>query len=345
MIVYYSVFGLLLLLKQGIRRGAGYWAVLLALILFAGFRYEVGCDWNGYLANWTQSIGEPLNTVIQNGEPAHWTAIALLQDAGLSYTYLLVVASVIFFTGFSVLARRQPNPYAMLVLAFPILIINMPMSGIRQAEAVGIMCVAFAAFIDRRMMRFIALVLLAFLFHRSAVVFLFLAPLIPGRLDKKNIALAALLSLPGVYFVLQSSAADLATSRYVDTGVDAAGASFRLMILSLSGVFYLWKLAPKWRDQFPEDYKLVTIGAWMMVAFFGLFFVASVIGDRFGYYLIPLQLMIFTRIPYIQGLKDRRLWKAAPYVALSIVFFVWTQFSWHFQQCYVPYQFGVYALN
>lgn len=343
MIVYYSVLGMLIVLERGIRRGAGYWFILLGLFLFVGFRYQVGCDWYGYLYNWHLMKGQPLEAVFQIKEPAHWVLIYLLRREGMSYTSLLAIASAVFFTGFSVLARRQPNPFAMLALAFPVLIVNMPMSAIRQAEAIGLLCIAFTAFIDRRTVLFVAMILLASLFHRSAMAFLFLAPLIPARLNKRNVALALVLSLPGIYFALQSAAADEAATRYIDSGIDSAGASFRLLLLSLSGLFYLLKLAPKWRVQFPGDYKLVTIGAWLMVGFFGLFFVSSVIGDRFGYYLIPLQLMIFTRIPYIEGLRHRRLWKTAPYFALTFVFVVWTQFSWHFQQCYVPYQFGLYS--
>lgn len=342
MIVYYAVYGLLLLLAKATRRGAPYFAALLGLIVFSGFRYEVGCDFTGYLINWNMMAGQTLTSAISMTEPAHWAMIVLLRQAGLDYTYLLVVAAIIFFLCFNAFARRQPNPMAMLALAFPILIIGMPMSGIRQAEAIGIMCLAYNAFIDKRIVRFVLLVGLATLFHRSAMVFLALAPLIPLPFNKKGVALSILLSLPGLYLMSHSGASSEAASRYIDTGTEAAGAAFRLLLLVLSGLFYLWKLRGKWRRQFPEDYKLVTIGAWLMIASFGLFFVSSVIGDRFGYYLIPLQLMIIVRTPYIEGLKNRKIWIQAPYAGLSLVFLVWTQLSWHFQQCYIPYQIGIY---
>ena len=343
MLVYYSLYSFLILLGRAAKRGGLYWLALLSLFFVAGFRYEVGCDWSGYLANWYIMDGRSLDVALQYSEPAHWAIIALLQQAGLSYTYLLVIASGIFFWGLHSLARRQPNPLAVLVLAFPILVINMPMSAIRQAEAIGIMCFAFNAFVDKKLLRYVALVGLAVLFHRSAMIFLAFAPFIPLQFNKRNIALSVLLALPGLYFMTHTSAADEATSRYVGTGVDAAGAAFRLLVLVSSGAVYLLKIRPLWKQQFPKDYKLVTIAAWLMVAFFGLFFVSSVIGDRFGYYLIPLQLVIFARIPHLQGLRNRQLWTVAPYALLTTVFLVWTQLSWHFQQCYVPYQFGIYS--
>ncbi|RMH49596.1 MAG: EpsG family protein [Alphaproteobacteria bacterium] len=342
MTVYYAVYGLLLALARLVRRGPAYWLALVGLTLFAGLRYWVGCDFSGYLNNWELMRGATLPVAFAFSEPAHWALIILLQGWGFAYTHLLLVAAIIFFAGFHALARRQPHPMAMLALAFPVLIINMPMSGIRQAEAIGLMCLAFNAFVDRAVVRYVAFVLLAALFHGSAMVFLALAPFIRLRFSFRNALLGLVLLAPGLWLMAQSGAADTAISRYVGTGIDAAGAAFRLLILVLSGAAYLWKIRPLWREAFPADYKLVTIGAWMMVAFFALFPISSVIGDRFGYYLIPLQLVIFARLPYLPGLPNRKLWIAAPWVLLSLVFVVWTTLSGHFHQCYVPYQMGIY---
>jgi hypothetical protein len=343
LIVYYGIYATLLFLGKAARRGGIYWFVLFALFVVAGFRYEVGCDWSGYLVNWNLMRGQTLEDAASMREPAHWAMIAILQSFGMSYTYLLVIASAVFFFGLHMLARRQPNPLAMLVLAFPVLVINMPMSGIRQAEAIGVICLALLAFLDRKLILFMAFVGLASLFHRSAMIFLLLAPLLPMNLRRRNVIFAIMLALPGLYFMMQSSAADEAASRYINTGVDAAGSAFRLLILTLTGVVFFWKIAPLWRTQYPNDYKLVSIGAGLMVAAIALFFVSSVIGDRFGYYLIPIQLMIFARIPYLQGLRHRKLWSSVPYIALTFVFLVWTQLSSHFAQCYIPYQVGIYS--
>lgn len=242
-----------------------------------------------------------------------------------------------FFIGLHALARRQPNPLTFLVLAFPILIINMPMSAIRQGAAIGFMCLAFAAFIDRRVITYVGWILLGSLFHSSVLAFLIFAPFVVGEFRPRNVLIAAVLAIPGVFGLLQTEAAETAQQRYIIRDVDAAGAAFRLGILSLAGLFFIWKLAPAWRREFPEDYKLAAVGAWLMVAFFSLFFVSTVIGDRFGYYLIPVQLMIFARIPYLTTLRHRQLWSVAPYAGLTLVFVVWTQLSWHFNHCYIPY--------
>ncbi len=314
-----------------------YWIVLVGLFLFSGFRYEVGCDWFGYYYNFVFPL-DSYAEAISRSEPGHWSLIRFLHELELSYQYLNVATSAMFFLGLHAMARRQPNPLAFLVLAFPILIINMPMSGIRQAAAIGFVCLAFMAFVDRRLVAYAGWVLVGALFHSSALTFIVFAPFVWGRLTKQSVAISSVLAVPLLFALTQTEAAEVAASRYIGTGIDAAGAAFRLGILSLSGFFFLWQLAPYWRKQFPEDYKLAAICSWLMVGFFSLFFVSTVIGDRFGYYLIPIQLMIFARIPFLKGLPDRQLLVLAPYAGLTLVFIVWTQLSWHFNQCYIPYQ-------
>lgn len=77
--------------------------------------------------------------------------------------------SATFFVGARMLERWQPNSLGFLILLFPILIINLPMSGIRQADAIGLMRIAFATFSDRKLLHFAAWDLLASASHSSAI--------------------------------------------------------------------------------------------------------------------------------------------------------------------------------
>lgn len=346
---YYATYFVLLLTaiqvsKDRQAKTIFYWTALIGLFLFSAFRYRVGCDWWGYLINYRIWIPS-YEFAFTLSEPGYWSVIHFLQQTGLPYEYLNVITSAIFFIGFHALARRQPNPLMMLALAVPILIINMPMSAIRQGAAIGFMCLAYVAFMDRRVFLYVVWILVGFLFHSSILAFLVFAPFVVGRLSKKNIIFASVLALPGVYGLSHTEAAELAQRRYIETGIDAAGAVFRLGMLSLSGLFFVLYIRKAWQREFPQDYKIAIIGACLMVGFFGLFFVSTVIGDRFGYYLIPVQLMIFARVPYLQTLKNRQLWTLAPIAGLTLVFLVWTQLSSLFGQCYVPYQISFDALG
>lgn len=318
-----------------------YWCVLIALFVFSGFRNEVGCDWFNYLRNFELQSNRSFEDAASLTNPAHWLLISLIQQLNLSYQYLNVATSAIFFYGLHTLARRQPDPIAFLVLSFPILVLNMPMSAIKQAAAIGFVCIAYTAFLDRRVVKFVIAVALGSLFHSSAMIFFLLVPFTMFPVTRYSVGTSVLMAVPGIFAILSSSSADLAVSRYVGTSVDAFGAQYRLALLALTGAAFFVLVRRRWRYVFPNDYQLVFIGAGLMIAMLGLLLVSSVIGDRFGYYLIPIQLMIFARLPYLFLRRGEAVVVLAPYAVLTAVLLVWTQMSDHFYWCYVPYQMGI----
>jgi hypothetical protein len=307
------------------------------MFVFSAFRYQVGCDWSGYYFQLVAAANFDWSTLTRIREPIWWAILGWVAAADLAYPVVNVISSAIFFTGVHVLARRQPDPLGFLVLLFPILIINMPMSGIRQGAAIGLMCIAFTSFTDRHPLRFAMWILLAAGFHSSALVFMLLLPLATGRYTPRRLLLAAILAIPGIFFILSSEAAELATSRYVASGIDAAGAAFRVGILGLSALCFFVYLRKKWELMSPLDYRLASFGAIGMVFLCMMVPISTVIGDRFGYYLIPIQTMIFARLPFFPFRKNAALISATPYLGLLFVFMVWSQLSDIFKLCYIPY--------
>lgn len=326
------------LARQGVLRRQVYYMVLFSLFVFSAFRYQVGCDWSGYYFQYVVAADLDWSAIIEIREPIWWAVLGWINASGLPYPAANVVSSAVFFSGIHVLARRQPDPLGFLVLLFPILIINMPMSGIRQGAAIGLVCIAFASFIDRRPLWLLIWVVLAAGFHTSALVFMLLLPLATGRYTRNRLLIAAALALPGAFLLASSGAGDVATSRYVGTGMDAAGAAFRVGILGLSALYFFVVVRRKWLVAWPGDYSLVSIGAIGMVMVLLLLPISTVVGDRFGYYLIPIQTIIFARLPFLPFRKNATLHAALPYLGLLLVFTVWSQHSWHFAQCYLPYQ-------
>ena len=315
-----------------------YWLTLFSLFLFSAYRFEVGCDWPGYLNQYNIYGSIPFTDLAKQAEPL-WVGLFTLQVwLGLDYPWINVFSSLIFFAGAHVMARRQPNPLAYLVLLFPVLVINMPMSGIRQGAAIGVMFIAFLAFADRALIRFIVLTIIAAVFHSSALVFLLLAPLVTGKYSRQRLLLAAILAVPGAFFMAGGEVADVFVNRYVNTGVDAAGAIFRVGVLSLSALYFFLFLRRKWRRVFPVDFKLVMIGSLMMFGAFALLPISTVIADRLAYYLIPIQTIMFARIPYFRWRSGRTLHIVFPYALLLSLFVVWTALSELFRLCYLPYQ-------
>lgn len=332
------------LAQQDTFRKQLYFLVLVSLFLFSAFRYQVGCDWYGYYYQYLRATNFDWSSVTEARDPIWWAILSWIQKTNLPYPVVNIVSSAAFFVGVHVLARRQPDPLGFLVLLFPILIINMPMSGIRQGAAIGLLCISFTAFIDRRPTWYALWVVLAAGFHYSVLVFLVLVPLASGRYTKTRLATAATLAIPGAVLLAGGESAEIASSRYIGSGTEAFGAAFRVGLLGLSAVYFFLFVRKKWIRLFPQDFSLASIGALMMALAFLLVPMSSVIGDRFGYYLVPIQAMIFARLPFLQFRFNQSLHSALPYLILLLVFGVWTQLSGHFQRCYIPYNTWIFGL-
>ena len=342
--LYVGLTNLLFLLRYALAgnvvlRKQIYFVVLAALFVFSAFRYQVGCDWSGYYNQYLRAADLDWSSITAIRELIWYAILGWINDLGLPYPVANIASSAVFFLGVHVLARRQPDPLGFLVLLFPILIINMPMSAMRQGAAIGLLCIAFVAFIDRRPLWLAFWVLLAAGFHSSALIFMLLLPVSTGRYTRNRLILAAILAVPGAFFLALTAAAEVAVSRYVGTGYDAAGAIFRVGILALSALYFFLFLRKKWIRTWPQDYGLASVGViGMTLAFLLLLPIASVIADRVSYYLIPIQAMIFARIPFLPFRYNAAMHAALPYLGLLLVFTVWSQLSWHFDQCYIPYQ-------
>jgi hypothetical protein len=348
--IYVAIFGALLFLNfSNSRTSKGryylYLGVLFFLFIFSAFRFEVGCDWPGYLDQFMypkEVLGDgEINTL---SEPLWWLIIHQLRDIDAAYPWLNVVSSAFFFVGIHVLARRQPDPLGFLTVLYPVLIINMPMSGIRQAAAIGMICVALTGFMDKRLLKYLIFIAIATSLHSSAIIFLVFAPFIYSEISIVRLIFAGLLAVPGAISIFNSSAATLAMTRYMSSDIESAGAIFRVSFISISGAFFLWSLRANWRLISTKDYTLVFVGSLAMVSLLAMVPFSTVISDRIGYYFIPIQGVIFSRVPYLKLVKARTYYHFAIYGGLGALLLYWTQMSAIFAQCYIPYQSWIFGM-
>jgi hypothetical protein len=315
-------------------RNTTYYIVLAVLFLFVAYRYEVGCDWTGYLNIYNLAWSVELDEALKMREPLFWAANVLLHHLGLKYEYINVVAALVYFGGFHVIARRQPDQLGFLILSFPILILHLPMSGIRQAMALGMLCLAYVSFIDRKPLRYLILVAMASGFHASALSFLAILPFMFGQLSWTKALICSIAAAPILFLVTGNPDFEVYTTRYLGDGPEAAGALFRTGALALVGSFFLLFLKHLWRQKFPQDFNLIMIGSVVMIAAFPLALISSVAGDRLGHYFTIFQMIILARVPYM---IRNPVAHPAPYLAAGAILIVWIQFSRLFELCYIPY--------
>lgn len=342
---YVIIFSLLIALRYSLlgQRNFSYQIypyILAFLFIFSAFRFEIGCDWGNYRTiHLTTAL--PLDQIMYRflSEPLHTLSSKVLHFFDLSYLWVHVYTSAIFFYGVHQLAKKQPDPLGFLVLLFPILVINMPMSAVKQGAAIGLMCIAFIAFSEKKILKYIIFTSIAAGFHTSAIIFFALTPFVRGQLTPKKIILGGFLALPILGLVMLSTAAETAVDRYItDQYLKSAGAIYRVGSLGISAVLFFIFFKKKWKISSPDDYSLIVLGSLIMICCVLIVPFSSVIGDRVGYYMIPLQAVFYSRLPYLYFGKYRPLLVAFPYFFLYCLFFLWTSTSFLFDKCYVPYK-------
>lgn len=151
----------------------------LALILFVGLRStEVGIDTAMYkqIFDWTteySSIYEGYTSWKSGGvEPLFYFITYYFAKFFNFQTYLIALAVISISPVIYVIWKYSRNMCYSIFLYIAFGYLSFALSGLRQAAAIGICMLAFDAMIEKRGKKYVILIILAILFHRSAVLFI-----------------------------------------------------------------------------------------------------------------------------------------------------------------------------
>jgi hypothetical protein len=314
----------------------------LGLWLFMGTRFATGCDFYGYLVRFeTLYEGVDASAFYSSEEPGFHLLNVLIKELGLGYVWLNVAASLIYLVCVFRFSRLSPRPLLLVALFFPILIVQLGMSGLRQALAVGFLLLAFVQFVEKRKLRTAIWVVIAAQFHTSAYVFLPIALLAGTQVSVWRIC-AALMVLGPVAALFLDERIQVYSDRYVEQiygESSSSGALFRYAVVLLPAIaFEMYKT--RVRRVFPETYDLSRLFSLMTFALIPVALVSTVALHRFVYYVQPVSLLMFINVAMVlprRGRASRQL-LFIPALVLGLYMLGWFGMSRHADYCYVPYQ-------
>jgi len=310
------------------------------LILIIGFRHEVGCDWEPYIRYIhllaKMNLAEVLAYSPQD-DLGHKLTNWLFSRFSYDIYAVNSIYGLIFIFGLYKFAKNENSPYLVFAIAATYLLTVVVMGYSRQGVAIGIILYAITFLNKGKILKVMILLLIASLFHKTALL---MAPFF--LLNEKYLSnkfLFTLLIIFFLWFIFSEASSYKLDALYRDYIVDqmkSDGTYYRLFI-NLLPAFFLLLLKKKWKKNY-NDYNfyyyltLASIVSFIFVEFF------STAIDRLSLYFIPLQLAVFSRLPILtkKYLKPN-LTKIIIIIYYSNIHFIWINFGTH-SKCWIPYQ-------
>lgn len=287
------------------------------VFLLIGFRYEVGGDWWNYLVNY-DSFSE-LNFYDLNllNEPLYGAINIVASIFDLGILFVNIVCALIFcYCIFKIsLYVNVRDRFMVLLVLFPVLVVIVGMGYTRQSVSVSLAYLAMEYLIRGRIKLFFLFSIISFGFHMSAVAVFLIAASI--RFNIYLLLIFFMIFITYFGFSFDWAAID-AVNYYVNNEIGSAGATFRLFVNLLPSLIYLATMNSL---QWPVLYKkyILNLSVATILMFAAIFLVPSTtIIDRFSFYLMPVQYVVFSRIPVLSGkIIDKKL-----SISMILIFYV-----------------------
>ncbi|MEE8097172.1 EpsG family protein [Acinetobacter baumannii] len=319
---------------------------IILVYFLVGFRFEVGVDRDDYLLLY-QYIGSlSLKDALFYTDPGY----AFLNYVGNYFNYkdMLFVNSIcalIFVYAFYKFSSKFKFFWMPLFVSYTYLIVVVSMNYIRQSVSISLILLALYFLLNNKPYKFIFLLFLAFLFHKTAIIFVVLLPVIyfkNWKLRKLIFGTYILASIIFITYILYSAATNDASIYVSGNDVSSSGAVFRVLFHFVPVALYLY-----FRDFFKEQYRsniyILDYMVVLVVYCFCLAFIFSTLSDRFNLYLSFFDILIYTKIFEILSLKARIFLNIYLFLFFTCTFYIWLNFGSWADYGWIPYQ--NYILN
>lgn len=344
MFVYFGVYFLLVMI--GLLAKPRHEKTLLVLcmaflVVFIGTRFYVGCDFATYLLRFSRvSDAFDFKAIFLENEAGFEFVNFAVAKLGLGFVWVNLICAVLVMVGYYHFLKDKYKPVMVLATMFPIVIIQLSMSGVRQAVAVAFVTASLAPFLKGNRLAVALWILAAASFHRSALIMFPLVFLAGRTIKLGKLFFAVVIGFP-VAIVLLADRLSIYGDRYVDQiygDLTSGGALLRYIWLSLPAVLYVLN-RKKLSRMFPRENYVHLIFSLYILIIGTTAVVNTLILHRLSYYAFPISVtmlvlfssaLIARRQPFIRFM--------IPPAAYAIYMVGWFSMSRHATQCYSPYE-------
>jgi len=321
--------------RRTIRSNTVVWSFVgVLLTIFIGWRHHVGGDWNNYLRRFQQIADFSFSDTLAKSDPGYQFVVYVMNDWGFGMHAVNFLSAILFVTGLIAFLRKELNPWLGLTVAIPYLIIVVSMGYTRQGVAVGLVMWGLASLERDKFVKFLLFIALAASFHKSAVLMIAFGMFTQGK-GKVFKVIAVIAAGVGIWLSFVEESSSTLWKNYVEEEMKSQGALIRV-VLNFIPALLLLAFRKKWQKYF-NDYTL-----WVMVA---LASVASVVAvnfastavDRMALYFIPIQIVVYARLPFLaRELLSPKVTTTLIVLFYGLILFVWLNYAAN-ARYWVPY--------
>jgi hypothetical protein len=296
-------------------------ALILFSILFAGFRYQIGNDYDSYVSMYKEIAKEPLSTYVEPGFAyvCYFLSVIGIKVQGVFLLFSTLTLLLIAAT----LKKHSINPVFsfLLFLLIPIYYFGV-MDSIRQHFALSMVFYSVRFIIDKKFIKFLLLVLLAALFHKTALIILpvyFLA-----HLNYNRLLLIAGLLIVVIYPITSYLEDNILLVDYAEyfNSKPSEIASGLSLIVRLALFFIVLFLKDKAEDI--QDKVIINIYLLGVILYFATISTEAL--SRISFYLIIFEIIAIVNVFY-KFVRSDKLQLSGLYLAYcSIMFFKFLAF-------------------
>ena len=301
-----------------------------------GLRDQVGGDWVTYLPTFDYISTFDFAGAWDFGDPGYSMLNWIVARLGGDIYAVNLICAALMMAGAVRFCRSTPNPWLALLVAVPYMLIVVGMGYTRQSVALGLVMLGLVALGQHRIRAFVIWLVLAALFHRTAVVLIPIAVIVTTR-QRVWTAFWVGVAFVTAYISLLQPDTDTLWANYVEAQMQSHGGLIRVLMNVLPAVLLL--LFRKRLVEDPQGRRLWSLFAGLALACLPLVFMASTAVDRMALYLIPLQLFVFSRLHLLaRTTNTRTLIGVGVGVYYAAVQFVWLNYAVD-APYWVPYHF------
>ena len=316
--------------------------IFLFLLIYVGFRYEVGGDWFSYL-NYIQDL--TINPSKFFNFRSDWGFTLLLYiffDFSNPIYIVNFICAFIFVSSIFLFAFQQNKPCIVIFVALPYIINVLAMGYTRQSVAYAFLIFSIIALKKNKNLFFILLIIIGSLFHKSLILFSILY-FVNLRFNFRAILMMILLFLILILLLIYKlDTIQFYYYYYIGEGQhsESKGTIFRYLINLIPCLLIIYFGTDFLNSK--SEKKLVMLFSLFTICGLFLFQLAPTAFDRIGLYLTLIQLYVYSNLDIIiKNLLIRRFVYFFVYSLYFIINYVWLNFS-TYRDSWLPYNLIFY---